>query len=101
MFDIEWIKTKIDREDYYFSKHGDQERKNDNLSILEIEEALQNGLILEEYKNSGRGQTCLVAGFANSGKPIHIVCGEFEEKLAIITVYIPTPPKFKNPYERG
>jgi hypothetical protein len=42
----------------------------------------------------------LVAGFANSGKPIHIVCGEFEEKLAIITVYIPTPPKFKNPYER-
>jgi hypothetical protein len=45
MFDIEWIKNKIDREDYYFSKHGDQERKNDNLSILEIEEALQNGLI--------------------------------------------------------
>ncbi|MGR3179203.1 MAG: hypothetical protein ACUZ8E_14215 [Candidatus Anammoxibacter sp.] len=36
-----------------------------------------------------------------NGKPIHIVCGEMEGELVIITVYIPSPPKFKNPYERG
>jgi hypothetical protein len=37
----------------------------------------------------------------NSGKPLHIVCGEFEGDVAIITVYVPMPPKFRNPYERG
>ncbi len=31
-------------------------------------------------------------------KPVHTVCGERKEKLAFVTVYIPSPSKFKNPY---
>jgi len=86
---------------YCFSKHGDQERQNENLLIVEIEEVLVSGRILEEYKNTGRGESCLVAGFTNSGKPVHVVCGERERQMVIVTVYIPRPPKFKTPYERG
>ena len=89
------------KEDYYFSRHGDKERQNDNLTIIEVEEAILNGMILEQYENTERGKSCLVIGFTNFGKPIHIVCGETDEELTIITVYIPSPPKFKNPYERG
>jgi hypothetical protein len=43
----------------------------------------------------------LVAGFTTQGKPVHIVCGELKNKIVIITVYIPSPPKFKNIFERG
>ena len=57
--------------------------------------------VLEEYKDMGRGESCLIVGFTNSGKPVHVVCGLNENSLVIITVYIPGPPKFKNPYERG
>jgi len=32
---------------------------------------------------------------------VHVVCGERERQMVIITVYIPRPPKFKTPYERG
>lgn len=98
---IEDIKQKVLDEDYYFSKHGDEERKNDDLTILEVEEAILNGHILEEYKDDKRGESCLVVGFTSSGKPVHIVCGTNGDTLVIITVYIPTPPKFKNPYQRG
>ncbi len=101
MFDINWIKSKIDRREYYFTKHGEQERQNDNLTITEVREALLNGTILEQYEKDIRGESCLVVGFTNSGKPLHIVCGRLEEDLVIITVYVPGPPKFKNPYERG
>lgn len=101
MFDIKWIQDRISKSEYYFSRHGDQERQNDQLTISEVEEVLLNGKILEQYKDTGRGESCLVVGFTNFGKPIHAVCGKMEENLAIITVYIPTPPKFKNPYERG
>ena len=101
MFDIKWIQDRIRKDEYYFSRHGDQERQNDNLTISEVEEALLNGMILEQYDDTGRGESCLVVGFTNFGKPIHIACGEMEEELAIITVYIPSPPKFKNPYEKG
>ena len=83
MFDIEWIKNKIKNDEDYFSIHADQERQN------------------EQYPDTGRGESCLVVGFTNNGKPVHIVCGERNDKVIIITVYIPLPPKFKNPYERG
>ena len=101
MFDIKWIKNKIRNGEDYFSGHGEQERQNDNLTFSEVREALLNGIILENYEDTGRGEACLIAGFTNNGKPVHIVCGERKAKVVIITVYIPLPPKFKNPYERG
>ncbi len=102
MFDIKWVQEKVRKEEYYFSRHADKERQNDNLTIAEVEEAILRGLILEQYLDTGRGESCLIVGFTNIGKPIHMVCGKTNnEELAIITVYIPTPPKFKNPYERG
>jgi hypothetical protein len=101
MFDIVWIRSKVREGEYYFSRHGDQERQNDNLTVSEVEEALCTGRILEQYEDTGRGASCLVVGFTESGKPLHIVCGEIEDRVAIVTVHIPTPPKFKNPFERG
>jgi len=101
MFDIQWIQKKIRNGDYFFSLHGDQERQNDNLIIVEVEDALLSGRVLEQYKDTGRGKSCLVAGFTPKGKPIHVVCGKEEDVLVVITVYIPMPPKFITPYERG
>jgi hypothetical protein len=98
---IDWIKNCVKSNEYLFTMHGDQERMNDNLTISEVEEAILSGRILENYPEDKRGESCLVVGFSNSGIPIHIVCGERSDKLVIITVYIPKPPKFKTPYERG
>ena len=100
MIRIEWIKEKVQASEYFFSKHGDQERQNENLLIAEVEEAVLSGRILEQYGNTGRGDCCLVAGFSNSGKPIHVICGRRGEQLVVVTVYIPGPPKFRTPYER-
>ena len=101
MLDIVWIQNRIREGQYYFSRQGDQERQNDNLTLAEIEEALLSGLLLEQYEDTGRGESCLVVGFTAQGKPLHIVCGEIDNRVVIITVYIPIPPKFKNPYQRG
>lgn len=101
MLKLEWIQERIKRDEYYFSEHGDQERQNDNLTFKEIEEALLTGRILEHYEDTGRGESCLVVGFTQLGKPIHVVCGTRRDWLVIITVYVPRPPKFKTPYERG
>ena len=60
MIDIKWLKEKIQIENYYFSKHGDTERQNDNLSIIEVKESILNGIILEDYEDTGRGKSCLV-----------------------------------------
>ena len=101
MISIEWIRARIRRHEYYFSKHGDLERQNENLLITEIEEALLTGRILEKYGDTGRGESCLIVGFSNLGKPVHTVCGKRGVYLVLITVYVPKPPKFKTLYERG
>lgn len=101
MFAIKWIQEHVQKGEYYFSKHGDQERQNDNLTIEEVEGALLSGRILEQYEDTGRGESCLVAGFTGAGKPIHIVCGTRGDWLSIITIYVPKPPKYKTLYERG
>ena len=101
MLASEWIRDRVTRSEFYFSKHGDQERQKENLVLAEVEEALANGRILEQYPDTGRGESCLVVGFTQAGIPVHAVCGRRGDWMAIVTVYVPKPPKFRTPYERG
>lgn len=101
MLEEGWIRSRVMRDEFYLSRHGDQERQNENLTVGDIQEALLNGIIIEQYPDTGRGASCLVAGFTGAGIPVHAVCGKRGDYLVVITTYIPVPPRFKNPYERG
>jgi len=96
-----WIKQCVGEEHYRYSLHGDRERLNDLLSLNDVEQALLSGRILEQYEDTGRGESCLVAGFSDTGKPVHVVCGRMGDWMVIITVYIPAPPKFVTPFQRS
>ena len=97
---IEDIKEHVRTDQYFYSLHAEIERKADELTFTQVEGALLHGKILEQYPDTGRGASCLVVGFAKE-TPVHIVCGRRGEKIALITVYIPTPPKFIDPWTRG
>ena len=99
--DIDWIRQRVSDQEYRYSRHADRERQSDGLSLVEIEQAILSGRVLEHYPDTGRGESCLVVGFADNGKPIHIVCGGQGDWMVIVTVYIPTPPRFLTPFERG
>jgi hypothetical protein len=98
--DIEQIKEKVRNNQYMYSYHAELERKADQLTFAQVEAALLNGRVLEQYADTGRGESCLIVGFADEN-PIHAVCGWRGEKIVLITVYIPRPPKFINPWTRG
>ncbi len=97
---IEEIKAKVLRSQYVYTSHAEIERREDNLTFAQIEQALLNGTIIEHYSDTGRGESCLIVGFVGE-LPIHIVCGWREERVVLITVYIPRPPKFIDPWTRG
>lgn len=98
--DIEEIKACIRGEQYLHSLHADLERKADQLTFAQIEEALLCSTVLEQYSDTGRGKSCLLVGFAGE-TAIHIVCGWRHGKVVLITVYIPRPPDFVDPWTRG
>ncbi len=94
------LKARIRSNEYLYTQHADAERKADDLTLAEVEQALLNGDILEEYPDTGRGESCLILGFAGE-VPIHAVCGWRGDKVVVITVYVPRPPKFSDPWTRG
>ena len=97
--DIEAIKSRVRDGTWLISAHADQEAADENIDIAEIRDAILGGEILEQYADTGRGPSCLLLGFVN-GRPIHVVCGWGGSAVVIITVYVPKPPKFENPWTR-
>jgi hypothetical protein len=75
---IEDIKACVRNDQYGYSMHAEIECKADELTFAQVEEALLDGQILEQYPDTGRG-----------------------EKIVLITVYVPKPPKFVDPRTRG
>lgn len=99
--DISWIKQRIEDGEYEFSSHAEDERQIEKISIIEIENAILNGEILEDYPDDPRGPSCLILGYGEEGYPIHVVCGKTpSDSMRIITVYIPSLPKWIDPKTR-
>ncbi len=104
--DIAEIQRLVTLGRYEYSVHAQQERLEEDLDIAEIETAIARGEMLEEYPNDPRGESCLVLGYVEE-RPLHIVLGwagtrgRAERTLRLITVYVPRPPKWRDPRTRG
>lgn len=55
----------------------------------EVREVIAQGEVVEEYSEDARGHSCLLLGFGNEERPIHVVCAPKEDYLAVITAYLP------------
>ena len=67
-----------------------------NITQSDVEYALLNGEIIEEYEDSYPYPSCLVYGINLDNKVLHIVCGSNEEELWIITAYYPDNTEWQN-----
>lgn len=94
--EIAKVQNKIRKEEYEISVHAEKERYAEDITLNDIETAVCNGEILEDYPDDPRGSSCLILGYSEN-RPIHIVCGYTPmEWIRIITVYLPKPPKWFN-----
>jgi hypothetical protein len=73
----------------------------DGVSIDDVCRALSDCHLVENYPEHERGACCLVCGTMRDGRYLHVVCTTSLEWLVVITVYLPTEPKWKSPFERG
>ncbi len=79
------------------SIHSGNKMREREITEQEIYEAIASGQILEDYTAS---ECCLILGFSQAGRPLHIVCTT-AGTLKIITLYEPKPPDWITPTERG
>ena len=101
--DITRVRALIRRRQYKTSHHAEVEREAEAITIADIKAAILNGKLLEDYPDDARGHSCLVSGIAKDGRPLHVVLTILSsiEQVLIITVYIPTQPKWLDPHTRA
>ena len=97
---LEEIQQKVRENEYDYTLHAEIKWKADSLTFHQIEAAILGGEILEQYPDDGRGESCFLLGFSDN-IPIHVVCGWRGKRVVIITVYVPKPSKFVDPWTRS
>jgi len=61
---------------------------------MEIEAAILNGEIIEDYPNDKYGPSCLIMGESASGRILHVQVS-YQPAAKVITVYEPSPDEWE------
>lgn len=95
------FKQAVQEQQIVISLHAAEQALAENITRLEIEVALFNAQLLEDYPNWWLGPSCLIYGRTPGGRDLHIVASYSELPITVITVYEPCPPKWITPTLRG
>lgn len=87
------VREKILRRQYEFSKHAVDQSIIRGISVAELEQAICiRGEVIEDYPEDRYGPSCLILGFTDEGRPLHVQCSYLSRPLIkIITLYEPDP----------
>lgn len=66
----------------------------------EVQTVANTGRLVEDYPDDLRGHSCLLLGFGDGARPIHIVAAPKDEYLAIITAYVPDRAQWSSDFMR-
>ena len=89
---LDGIRTKIKNGQFEFSQHATDQSIIRHISVQELCEAIEESEVIEDYPNDKYGPSCLILGFTNSKRPLHIQCSYPSRPLVkIITLYEPDP----------
>ena len=83
----------------YWSRHAIAEMVNDGLVRVDVEVALENCEVIEDYPMGHRPlPDCLVLGTLPDNRPVHAVVAidETNDRIFMVTVYLPSVEKWHN-----
>ena len=88
---IEDIKQKVAAGQYEYSRHAVDQTIKRRIAVHEVAEAITSqSMIIEDYPDDKYGPSCLVFGFTEAGRPLHMQCSNPDRPLIkIITAYEP------------
>lgn len=64
------------------------------ISVDEVRQVIGRGELVEDYPDDVRGHSCLLMGYGDGARVLHVVCAPKAEYLAVITVYLPSPDRW-------
>ena len=96
---IEAIQEKIRQGRYSISFTHTEKLRQRRIKAEDIEQAIEEGVTIEDYPEDRRGPSCLILGFAGK-RPLHVVCGWLDaEEILIINAYEPDATEWENDWK--
>jgi hypothetical protein len=94
--DLVKVRLKVLRGNYAISFTHSEKLRQRRIRAAEIEQAVANGKIIEDYPDDPRGPSFLLFGMAKK-RPLHIVCGNLDhEEVLIVTAYEPNEEEWED-----
>lgn len=75
--------------DYILTAHASDRAVKRLIRSSEIEQAVLSGIVIEDYPNDKYGPSCLILGYTDNQRPLHIQVS-YPENIKVITVYEPS-----------
>ena len=101
MKSLETIHSQLSAGDFEFSRHALKRAVERNISDQEIRQAGAQATIIEDYPDDKYSPSCLLLGFTEIGRPLHVQVSLADTDLAkIITLYEPDPNDWVNYSQR-
>jgi len=69
---VEQIREKIESGQFEYSQHATDQSIRRQISVTELRDAMRAPELVEDYPNAKYGPSCLLLGFTNSGRPLHV-----------------------------
>lgn len=93
---LEDIRKKIRTDQFEFSKHAVDQSITRRITLQEVRQAILGDIeLIEDYPDDKYGPSCLILGFTQGNRPLHIQCSHPSRPLIkIITLYQPNPAKW-------
>ena len=91
------IQALVKARDYGFTVHGFEQAEERDITPEEIERALlaANAEIIEDYPEDERGACCLILGWTEDRRPLHVqVC--YPPLVEVVTVYEPDEARWRD-----
>jgi len=92
---IKSIQDKIKESEYRFSDHAVKRMIKNSIGRHEVEEAILDGEIIEEYPDDKYSPSCLIYGKTIEGRNLHVQIS-LPPKVVVITTYEPDPEEWVN-----
>ncbi len=94
--EIDVLRDLIEKHRIRWSTHCLERMGERDISRADVKNCIGNGEIIEDYPNDFPYPSCLIFGYANENKILHVVVGTDGHWLYIITAYYPSSDWFEN-----
>ena len=92
--DLNLLRKIFHEKCYLFSAHASDRAAERGIFSKEIEEAVINGEVIEDYRNDKYGPSCLILGKTDIGRILHIQVS-YPPKVKIVTLYEPSTDEWE------